>query len=56
MTKITEKKVHTKALHLLLMMETVKLAMQAEHVTNIGYNQIQPHALKQKKMNNRKTQ
>ena len=36
MTKITEKKkVHTKALHSLLMMKTVTLAMQAEHVTNI---------------------
>ena len=36
MTKITEKKVHTKALHSLLMMKTVTLAMQAEHVTNIA--------------------
>ena len=27
---------HTKALHSLLMMETVTLAMQAEHVTNIA--------------------
>ena len=37
MTRITErkKKVHTKALHSLLMMKTVTLAMQAEHVTNI---------------------
>ena len=30
-----KKKVHTKALHSLLMMKTVTLAMQAEHVTNI---------------------
>ena len=36
MTRITEKKVHTKALHSLLMMKTVTLAMQAEHVTNIA--------------------
>ena len=35
MTRITEKKVHTKALHSLLMMKTVTLAMQAEHITNI---------------------
>ena len=31
-----EKKVHTKALYSLLMMKTVTLAMQAEHVTNIA--------------------
>ena len=36
MTRITEKKVHTKALHSLLMMKTVTLAMQAEHITNIA--------------------
>ena len=38
MTRITEeeKKVHTKALHSLLMMKTVTLGMQAEHVTNIA--------------------
>ena len=29
------KKVHTKALHSLLMMKTVTLAMQAKHITNI---------------------
>ena len=34
--KNNRKKVHTKALHSLLMMETVTLAMQAEHVTNIA--------------------
>ena len=33
--KNNRKKVHTKALHSLLMMKTVTLAMQAEHVTNI---------------------
>ena len=32
--KNNRKKVHTKALHSLLMMKTVTLAMQAEHVTN----------------------
>ena len=31
-----QKKVHTKALHSLLMMETVTLGMRAEHVTNIA--------------------
>ena len=36
MTRITEKKVHTKALHSLLMMKTVTSAMQAEHVPNIA--------------------
>ena len=36
MTRITDKKVHTKALHSLLMMEAVTLAMWAEHVTNIA--------------------
>ena len=35
--KNNRKKVHTKALHSLLMMETVTLAMQAEQVTNINY-------------------
>ena len=34
--KNNRKKVHTKALHSLLMMKTVTLAMQAEHVTNIA--------------------
>ena len=32
----SKKKVHTKALHSLLMMKTVTLTMQAEHVTNIA--------------------
>ena len=36
MTRITEKKVNTKALHSSLMMKTVTLDMQAEHVTNIA--------------------
>ena len=34
--KNNRKEVHAKALHLLLMMETVTLAMRAEHVTNIA--------------------
>ena len=34
--KNNRKKVQTKALHSLLMMETVTLAMRAEHVTNIA--------------------
>ena len=34
MTRIAEKKVHTKALHSLSIMETRTLAMQTEHVTN----------------------
>ena len=36
MTRITDKKVHTKALHSLLMMETVTLGMRTEHVTSIA--------------------
>ena len=34
--KNNRKEVHTKALHSLLMMETMTLAMRTEHVTNIA--------------------